>query len=72
MLLAAQHEGLNSCWMGVRDTDIEPKFRELLSIPEDLRVICSVAIGYGDQERTSTRFPLEDIVSWEKFGNKSR
>jgi nitroreductase len=72
MLLAAQHEGLNSCWMGVRDTDIEPKFRELLCIPEDLRVICSVAIGYGDQERTSTRFPLEDIVSWEKFGNKSR
>jgi len=72
MLLAAHYEGLNSCWMGVRDTDIEPKFRELLNIPDDLRVICSISIGYGDQERTSTRYPLEDIVSWEKYGNRSR
>jgi nitroreductase len=72
MLLAAYSEGLNSCWMGVRDTDIEPKMRELLDIPDDLRVICCVSIGYGNQERTSRRFPLEDIVSWEKFGNKSR
>lgn len=72
MLLAAHNEGLNSCWMGVRDTDIEPKMRELLNIPDDLRVICCVSIGYGNQERTSTRFPLEEIVSWEIFGNKSR
>jgi len=72
MLLAAYNEGLNSCWMGVRDTDIEPKFRKLLNIPEDLRVVCCVSIGYGDQERTSTRYPLEDIVSWEKYGNQSR
>lgn len=72
MLLAAYNEGLNTCWMGVRDTDIEPKFKELLNIPADLRVICCVSVGYGDQERNSTRFPLEDIVSWEKFGNKIR
>jgi len=72
MLLAAHYEDLNSCWMGVRDTDIEPRFREILSIPDDLRVICSVSIGYGDQERTSTRYPLEDIVSWDQFGNKLR
>ena len=72
MLLAAHYEGLNTCWMGVRDTDIEPKFRQLLDIPENLRVICSISVGYGDQERTSTRLPLEEIVSWEKFGNRTR
>jgi nitroreductase len=72
MLLAAHYEGLDTCWMGVRDTDIEPKFGQLLDVPENLRVICSISVGYGDQERTSTRFPLEDIVSWEKFGNKTR
>lgn len=72
MLLAAQHEGLNTCWMGVRDTDIEPKFKQILGVPDNLRVICCVAVGYGDQERTSTRFPINDIVSWEKFGNKIR
>ena len=70
MLLAAYHEGLSTCWMGVRDTDIEPKFKELLGVPDDLRVICSISVGYGNQERNSTRFPFDEIVSWEKFGNK--
>ncbi len=72
MLLAAHYEGLNTCWMGIRETDIEPKFRELLDIPEELRVICSISVGYGDQERNSNRFPLDEIVSWEKYGNSEK
>ncbi|TFG34655.1 nitroreductase family protein [Candidatus Thorarchaeota archaeon] len=71
MLLAAFAEGLSTCWMGVRDTDIEPTFRDILRIPNELRVICAISVGYADQERTSTRLPLEEIVSWEHFGNKS-
>ncbi len=70
MLLAAHSLGLATCWMGVRDTDLEPQFRKALEIPKDLRVICSISLGYADQERKSTRFPLEDITSWEKYGNK--
>jgi len=68
MLLAAYVEGLSTCWMGVRDTDIEPEFRTILGVPNNLRVVCSISVGYGDQERSSTRFPLEDIVSWENYG----
>jgi nitroreductase len=70
MLLAAYSQGLSTCWMGVRDTDIEPVFRKLLSVPEDIRVICSVSVGYGDQERTSNRRSIDEIVSWESFGGK--
>jgi nitroreductase len=70
MLLAAYGEGLSTCWMGVRDTDIEPVFRKLLSVPEELRVVCSISVGYGDQERTSNRRSLEEMVSWESFGGK--
>ena len=72
MLLAAHHEGLNTCWMGVRDTEYESKFRKLLNIPDDLRVVCSISVGHGDQERNSNRFPIDDIVSWEKYGNRTR
>ena len=72
MLLAAHYEGLNTCWMGIRDTDIEPQFKELLNIPDRMRVICSISVGYGDQERNSSRFPIDEIVSWEKYGNKQR
>jgi nitroreductase len=70
MLLAAHAQGLATCWAGVRDTDLEPKFREALDVPEHLRVVCSVALGHAGQERTSTRVPLEEIVSWEKYGLK--
>ncbi|MFW9838962.1 MAG: nitroreductase family protein [Candidatus Thorarchaeota archaeon] len=70
MLLAAYSLGLSTCWMGVRDTDLEPQFRDALDIPENLRVICSVSLGHGDQERTSSRFSLEEITSWEKYGGK--
>jgi len=72
MLLAAYYEGLSTCWMGVRETDIEPAFKELLGIPDDIRVICCISVGYGDQERNSNRFALDDIVSWEKYGNKGK
>ena len=68
MLLAAHSLGLATCWMGVRDTDMEPQFREVLEIPKDLRVVCSISLGHGDQERNSTRFPLEELISWEKYG----
>ena len=70
MLLAAHTLGLSTCWMGVRDTDFEPEFRKVLGIPENLRVVCSVSLGYANQERTSTRVPLEDITSWEKYGGQ--
>jgi nitroreductase len=70
MLLAAHSQGLATCWMGVRDTNLEPQFRKVLQVPEGLRVVCSISLGYGDQERKSTRFPLEDITSWEKYGGK--
>lgn len=72
MLLAAYSLGLGTCWMGVRDTDIEPQFRELLGIPENLRVICSVSVGYPDQKRESSRQDFSSLISWETYGNKKR
>ena len=70
MLLAAFEEGLSTCWMGVRDTGIEPEFRTILGIPSNLRVICSISVGYSDHERNSSRIPLEDVVSWENYGER--
>ncbi len=67
MLLAAYAKGLGSCWMGVRDTDIEPIFRQLLGIPEELRVVCCVSFGYSDLTPTRDRKPLDELVSWERY-----
>ena len=70
MLLAAFSLGLSTCWMGVRDSEIEPAIKKLLKIPDKYRVICSVSVGYSDVQATRTRFPLDEIVSWEKYGEK--
>ncbi len=69
MLLAAFSLGLATCWMGVRDASVEPEFREILDIPENLRVICAVSVGYSDVDRSSSRQSIENIVSWDKYGN---
>ncbi|MHA2425883.1 MAG: nitroreductase family protein [Candidatus Thorarchaeota archaeon] len=67
MILTAYHLGLGTCWMGVRDTEIESRFRELLKVPDNYRVVCSISVGYHDVKPTRTRKPLEDIVSYETF-----
>ncbi|MFW9848892.1 MAG: nitroreductase family protein [Candidatus Thorarchaeota archaeon] len=67
MILTAYHLGLGTCWMGVRDTNIEPKFKELLNVPDEYRIICSVSVGYHDVKPTRTRVTLDEIVSYEKF-----
>ncbi len=68
MLLVAYSLGLGTCWMGVRDTPIEPIFKQILGIPEKYRVICSISVGYPDESPTRTRIPLKDLVSYERFG----
>ena len=70
MLLAAYDQGLGTCWMGVRDTDIEPKFKELLNIPDKYRVICSISLGYHDIVASRDRNSLEELVSYETYGGK--
>ena len=68
MLLAAHSLGLSSCWMGVRRHAFEQDFKKLLNIPARMRLICTISIGYSDEKKSKTRFPLKDIVSWEKYG----
>ncbi|MHA1575950.1 MAG: nitroreductase family protein [Candidatus Thorarchaeota archaeon] len=70
MLLAAYSLGLGTCWMGVRDTDIEQFFKETLEVPDKFRVICSISLGYHDVEARKNRIELDDMLSYEKYGSK--
>ncbi|MEM2142292.1 MAG: nitroreductase family protein [Candidatus Thorarchaeota archaeon] len=72
MLLAAYSMGLGTCWIGVRDSDVEPRIREILGIPDTLRVICCVSVGYPDGSGSSSRLPLDQLVSYEAYGAKER
>jgi nitroreductase len=74
MVLAATGEGLGTCWIGSFD---ENQVRDLLKIPENLRVIVLLAVGYpSDKENltikvfraVSKRKSLAETVSSEEYG----
>ncbi len=52
LLLAAEEQGLGACWCQIYNReDSENKIRELLNIPDNLNVLCVIAIGYKNEER---------------------
>jgi nitroreductase len=69
IVLAATNLGLGTCWMGQTRRDAEVK--EILGIPDELKVIALTPLGEPDETRgPKDRKSLEEIVSWEKFGGK--
>lgn len=74
MVLAATGERLGTCWIGSFD---EAKVRDVLKIPENLRVVVLLAVGYssGKEDLGSKVFrlvrkrkSLTEIVSIEDYG----
>jgi nitroreductase len=61
--------GLGSCWIGAYD---EEKVRQLLGIPENLRVASLLSLGYPVEKPASQtirqrRKPLAQIIHHEKY-----
>ena len=68
LVLAAQGLGLGTCPIGLV-TEFEEEIREQLNIPEDKKVIISIAVGYRDQlapinQLRSSREPISTMVKW--------
>lgn len=65
MILAAYEQGLGTCWLGSFD---ENKVKEILDIPEGVRVVSITPLGYPDESPSPRpRKELEEIVSYDKF-----
>ena len=66
MNLQAVEEGLGCCWIGSFD---EEPVREILGIPDDLRVVQLMTLGYpSDQPKAKSRLAVEDIAFGELWG----
>ena len=69
MLLQAEDLGLGACWVQVRERKdsegrwAEDNVRHLLGIPENMRVLCLVAIGHKGTERKPQN---EERLRWDK------
>jgi nitroreductase len=67
--LRAVELGLGTCWIGAF---YEDEVKKLLNIPEDIRVIELLTIGYprDDTVRKKSRLDMEKIVCYEEWGKK--
>jgi nitroreductase len=67
MTLAAVELGLGTCWIGAF---YEDKVKEVLDIPDEIKVVELLPIGYPAQPPASPRqrLPLDEIVFGEKWG----
>ena len=75
MVLAATGEDLGTCWIGSFN---ENNVRDALRIPENLRVVVLLAVGYPSGKEglgskvlrfVRKRKSLDEIVSIEEYGN---
>ncbi len=65
LVLQATAEGLGTCWIAALH---EGDVKELLSIPENVRVLVVVPVGYTEKwPEARPRKPLEEIVSFDKY-----
>ncbi len=68
MTLQAVEEGLGTCWIGAFD---EKKVKEILNIPDGVRVVQLLTLGYPLAEpRPTSRKSLDEIVMREKWSIK--
>lgn len=66
--LQAVREGLGTCWIGAF---YEPQVRQVLSVPDDVRIVQLMTLGYAaDAPRGHDRAPLDEIVYAQGWGRK--
>jgi nitroreductase len=65
MVIAAEAQGLGSCWVGDFD---QTELKEMFGIPDNLHVIAMVSFGHpAEKPAPRDKKSLEEIVHYNKF-----
>lgn len=65
MVIAAEAQGVGSCWIGDFE---EEEVKELLGIPDNLKVVALVSFGYpAEKPSPFNKKSLKEIVHYNKF-----
>jgi len=66
MTLKATEEGLGTCWIGAFNED---KVKEILQVPEDVRVVELLTLGYPASEPPlkKDRKKIDEIIIYERW-----
>ena len=69
MALTAGDLGIGSCWIGAFS---EEEVKELLGVPENLRVVSLLTLGYPDERPSpKRRKTFQDVVHYDRYGRRS-
>ena len=70
MIVAATALGYGTCWIGAFE---EAKVKEVLEIPEDLRVVALTPVGVpNDKPDRRPRMPMEEFASLDRYGHSMK
>jgi len=65
MTLAAASLGLGTCWIGAF---YEEKVKEILGVPQGIRVVALLLLGYpAEQPGPRPRKSLDEVLAWEHW-----
>ena len=67
MLLACTALGYGSCWVEGDAVPYEEKYRTLLEIPSEKRVMALLPIGKAAEAPNPAKKPLDFVLHWEKY-----
>jgi nitroreductase len=68
MLLAANALGLGAVWIGSFD---EERVKDILYLPENLRPVAMIAVGYvEEEEEMRERITFDNLTWYNKYGKK--
>ena len=67
MLIASTALGYGSCWLEGDTIPLEEKFKPLLGVPKEKRLLTLVPIGVPAEWPTKEKRPLAEVIHWEKY-----
>jgi nitroreductase len=67
MILTAHILGLGTCWNGAFN---EEKAKQTLEIPDNVRPVAIISLGYPKESPKSSRRNLKEIIFKEKYGRR--
>ena len=67
MLIASTALGYGSCWIEGNVLPHEEKFKALLGVPKERRLIILVPIGVPVKWPTREKKSLEEVIHWERY-----
>lgn len=68
ILLSAFAHGIGTCWVAGYERSYEKDIEDRFGVPEDLRMISIIPMGYPAKEfGKPNKKPLEEVAHWGKF-----